>query len=117
MFVLFSKIFAFVLAAIAISKSYVDFRSRIESLKIFLFWVITWLVIVVVALFPSIVDYLIGSFGEGRAGLGTFFGMGLVFLYFLAYRIYVKIGRVEQKLTKTIQELALRDNWNSRQAR
>ena len=48
MFVLFSKIFAVVLAAIAISKSYVDFRSRLESLKIFLFWVVTWLVIVVV---------------------------------------------------------------------
>jgi hypothetical protein len=117
MFVLFSKIFAVVLAAIAISKCYVDFRSRTESLKIFLFWVVTWLVIVVVALFPSIVDYLIGSFGEGRAGLGTFFGMGLVFLYFLAYRIYVKIGRVDQKLTKMVQELALRDSWNSRQVR
>jgi hypothetical protein len=117
MFVLFSKIFALVLAAVAISKSYVDFKSRTESLKIFLFWVVTWLVIVVVALFPSIVDYLIGSFGEGRAGLGTFFGMGLVFLYFLAYRIYVKIGRVDQKLTKMVQELALRDDWNSRQAR
>jgi hypothetical protein len=117
MFVLFSKIFAFVLAAIAISKSYIDFRSRLESLKIFLFWVVTWLVIVVVALFPSIVAYIIGSFGEGRAGLGTFFGMGLVFLYFLTYRIYVKIGRVEQKLMKTVQELALRDHWDSSQAR
>ena len=117
MFVLFSKVFALVLAAIAISKSYVDFRSRTESLKIFLFWVVTWLVIVVVALFPSIIDYLIGSFGEGRAGLGTFFGMGLVFLYFLAYRIYVKIGRVDQKLTKMVHELALRDSWNSRQVR
>ena len=109
MFVLFSKIFALVLAAIAISKSYVDFKSRTESLKIFLFWVFTWLVIVFVALFPSIVDYIIGAFGAGRAGLGTFFGMGLVFLYFLAYRIYVKIGRVEQKLMKTVQELALRE--------
>ncbi len=109
MFVLFSKIFAFVLAAIAISKSYVDFKARTESLKVFLFWVVTWLVIVFVALFPSIVDYIIGAFGAGRAGLGTFFGMGLVFLYFLAYRIYVKIGRVEQKLMKTVQELALRE--------
>ena len=112
MFVLFSKVFAVVLAAIAISKSYVDFRSRLESLQVFLFWLFTWLVIVVVALFPSIVDYIIASFGAGRVGLGTFFGMGLVFLYFITYRMYVKIGRVEQKLTKTVQELALRDSRN-----
>ena len=109
MFVLVAKVFSFVLAVIAISKSYVDFRARLESLQIFLFWVFTWLGIVVVALFPSIIDYILGSFGGGRAGLGTVFGMGLVFVYFLAYRIYVKIGRVEQKLTKTVQELALRE--------
>jgi hypothetical protein len=109
MFLLFAKVFAFVLAVISISKSYVDFRARNESLKIFLFWMFTWLAIVTIALFPSIVDYVLGSFGGGRAGLGTVFGMGLVFLYFLAYRMYVKIGRIEQKLTRTVQELALRE--------
>lgn len=109
MFLLIAKVFAFVLAVISISKSYVDFRARIESLQIFLFWMFTWLAIVVIALFPSIIDYVLGSFGGGRTGLGTVFGMGLVFLYFLAYRMYVKIGRVEQKLTKTVQELALRE--------
>jgi hypothetical protein len=109
MFSLFAKIFAFILAVVSISKSYVDFRARIESLRIFLFWLFTWLAIVIVALFPSIIDYVIGAFGGGRTGLGTVFGMGLVFLYFLAYRMYVKIGRIEQKLTKTVQELALRE--------
>ena len=111
MFVLVSKAFAFVLALIAISKSYVDFRERRDSLRMFLFWIVTWVTIVIVALFPVIIDYIIGAFGGGRAGLGTFFGMALVFLYFLAYRLYIKIGRVEQKLTKTVQELALHDDW------
>jgi hypothetical protein len=108
-FVLVSKIFALILAAIAISKSYVDFRARIEPVQIFLFWIFTWTSIVIIALRPSIVDYIIGVFGGGRAGLGTFFGMGLVFLFFIVYRMYVKLGRVEQKLARTIQELALRD--------
>jgi hypothetical protein len=109
MFVIVAKIFALVLALIAISKSYVDFRARIESLQIFLFWIFTWLAIVVVALFPSIIDFIIGSFGAGRTGLGTVFGMGLVFLYFVAYRMYVKIERLERKLTKTVQAFALRE--------
>ena len=111
MFVIASKLFALVLAAIVISKSYVDFRGKVESLRIFVFWVITWTAIVIIALFPSIIDLLISSFGEGRAGLGTFFGMGLVFLFFVVYRMYVKIERLQQKLNRTIQELALRDQW------
>ncbi len=114
MFVLVSKIFAVLLAVIVISKSYVAFRSRIESVQVFLFWVITWTSIVVVAMSPSIIDYIIGSFGGGRAGLGTFFGMALVFLYFVVYRTYVKLVRLEQQLIKMTQELALRDQWQGK---
>ena len=114
MFRLASAFFALLFAAIVISKSYVDFRAKAESFKIFVLWVIAWLGIVIIALFPSIVDVLIMTFGGGRTGLGTFFGMGLVFLFFIVYRMYVKIDRIEQNLTKTIQELALRDQWTSK---
>jgi small membrane protein len=114
MFLILSKVFSVLLAGIAISKSYVDFRARVESLQMFLVWTFTWTGIVLVALFPSIVDIGLSSFGS-RAGLGTFFGMALVFLFFVVYRIYVKLDRLEQKLTKTIQELSLRD-WNNRRS-
>src|SRR5881628_1186295 len=106
---IFVKGFSLALAAIAISKSYVDFRARAESLQMFLFWVLTWTMILLVALFPAIVDVLIFSLGPRQAGLGTFFGMAIVFLYFVVYRIYVKLEKIEQNLTKAIQELALND--------
>ena len=117
MFVFASKVFSILLGAIAIAKSYVDFRSRLESVQMFLFWTITWLVIIIVALFPGLIALLLnafGAFGREQAGLGTFFGMAIVFLFFIVYRIYVKIERMEQKLTRTIQELALRDDWTVR---
>ena len=117
MFVIVSKIFALILAVTVFAKSYLDFRSRTESLRVFLFWTITWASIVVIALFPSIIDAIISFAGGGRAGLGTFFGMAIVFLFFIVYRVYVKIGRIEQKLTMTIQELALRDEWANKYSR
>jgi len=111
MLLIVSKIFSVLLAVIAVSKSYVDFRSRVESLQMFVLWVLTWFAIVLVALFPSIVDFLLLTpTGTARAGLGTFFGMALVFVLFVVYRVYVKLERVEQKLTKTILELALREH-------
>jgi len=33
--------------------------------------------------------------------------MALVFLFFLLYRVYVKLERLEQKITALVQELAL----------
>ena len=114
MFVIAAQVFSVILAAVAITKSYLGFRAKVESLQIFLFWVAAWIAIVVVALFPSIVDIAIAHFGSGRAGLGTFFGMALVFVFFVVYRMYLKLERIEQNLTKTIQEFALRDNWMSK---
>jgi len=106
MFLLFSKIFSIVLAGVAISKSYVDFRARKESVQMFLLWAITWIAVVVVALFPSIVDFLI-DLGGGRIGVGTFLGMALVFNLFLVYRMYVRMEVLQQKMTMIVQELAL----------
>ena len=114
MFGIVSKVLSLVLAAIAISKSYVDFRAKAESAQMFVFWIFTWTLIVVVALFPFIIDVLITTFGGGTTGLGTFFGMALVFLFFIVYRMYVKLERMDQRLTKAIQELALRDDWTSK---
>src|SRR5947207_79209 len=110
MFLIIAQIFSVLLAGITISKSYVDLRAKRESLSLFLFWTATWIAIVGIALFPNVIDILITSFGSGRTGLGTFFGMALVFLYFIVYRIYSKLERMDQKLTKVVQEIALRDD-------
>ena len=109
-----AKILAVLLAGIALSKSYVDFKARKESLQIFIFWVLIWTGVVLVALVPTIIDVLIAQFGGGETGLGTFFGMALVFLLFVVYRMYAKLERIEQVLTKTIQDIALREDWKEK---
>ena len=106
MFVLISKIFSLLLATISISKSYVDYRSRRESLQMFVLWTLTWTGIVLVALFPQVIDVLLGG---SRVGIGTFLGMGGVFVFFLLYRVYVKLERLEQRVTTLVQEIALRE--------
>src|SRR5262245_59573949 len=106
------KLLAVILAVIVVSKSYLDFRSRVESLQLFLFWAFMWAVIVTTALFPGVVDVVIQHLGTGT-GVGTFLGMAVVLLFFLVYRIYAKLERLEHILTKAIQETALREPWDS----
>ena len=105
MLVLFSQVCSVILATIAISKSYVDFRARRESLQMFFLWTFTWTSIVIVAVFPSIIDFLIKTGAE--TGTGRVLGMALVFLFFLLYRVYVKLERLEQQITMLVQEIAL----------
>ena len=107
MFVLISQAFSLVLAIIAISKSYVDFRARRESLQMFVLWTLTWAAIVFVALVPRSIDMLLGG---SSAGVGRFLGMAVVFVFFLLYRVYVRVERLEQKITTLVQEVALRED-------
>jgi hypothetical protein len=106
MLVFISQAFSLILAIIAISKSYVDFRARRESLQMFVLWTLMWSGIVFVAIVPQSIDLLLGG---SSAGVGRFLGMALVFVFFLLYRVYARVERLEQKITLLVQEVALRE--------
>ena len=96
--IIIAKIFSTLFALIVLSRSVVDYRDRKESLAMTIFWVAVWLSIAAIAFFPGLIDEAIKLFGGNRTGLGTVFGMGLVFVMFISYRIYVKANRVEKHL-------------------
>lgn len=96
-------------AVIVIIKSWADYRASRESARMFLFWLITWCLVAGIAFYPDIIDYGINRLGGQRGGVGTLIGMGLVFVLFILYRLYVKMERIERELTKLIKNLALRE--------
>jgi len=106
--IIVAKIFALVFALIVLSRSIVDYRARKESLEMTLFWIIVWVGISIIAFFPTLIDEAITLFGGNRSGIGTVFGMGLVFIMFVSYRIYVKANRVEKDIAKLSRKIALR---------
>jgi len=105
--IIFAKILSAVFALIVLSRSIVDYRDKKESLQMTIFWIVVWLAITAIAFFPFLVSEAINLFGGNRTGLGTVFGMGLVFVMFIAYRIYVKANRIEKHVAKLAREVAL----------
>ena len=102
-----AQFFAALFAFLVITKTLVDYKKGRESRVMFLFWLLTWSIVLVVAFFPNFVNILINRFGLGKTGLGTIYGLGLVFVLFVLYRIYLKTNGVERDLNKLIRELAL----------
>ena len=76
----------------------------------FLLWTLIWIGIVIVAMFPAVVATLVSA-GGGSVGIGTFLGLVIVFLFFLVYRMYVRMDAIQQKLGVVVQEIALRSDW------
>lgn len=114
MFLTIAKIFVVVLAILAVSKSYISYREKKESLAMVIFWTFSWVVINVVAFSPAAVGFLLNDLG-GRAGIGTILGLGMVFIYFIVYRVYVKADRIEKQLNKVIRYSAI--NTHRRKSR
>lgn len=109
MILIIAKVFAIILALLVVARSMTDYRTKNESLQMTVFWIFIWLAVVTVAVYPVLIDKAISVLGGSRTGLGTIFGMAIVFVLFICYRIYIKAGRVEKNLNALIRANALRD--------
>jgi len=105
--IIIAQAFASIFAILVVSRSLVDYKQKKESLQMTLFWVVIWISVLALAFFPGLVDQIITNSGGDRTGLGTIFGMGLVFMLFVSYRIYVKANRIEKNLDKLSREFSL----------
>lgn len=98
-----------ILAVMVIAKSYADYRRRNEALAVFIFWSAAWLLIVYFAYFPQSIDALSQKFNGRGSGLGRVLSLGMTFLFFIIYRVYVKAERIERKLSGIIKKQALKE--------
>lgn len=106
---LIAQAFATFFGVLVILKVYHDFRARLVPWPVFTFWLLTWLGVIVIALFPGLTTWLKVHVLGPDTGIGTIFGMSLVALLFLSYRLYIKADRVERKLNRLLTRLAVRD--------
>ncbi len=96
-----------IFAAFAISRSYLRFRKNTESLWEFALWIVIWTSIAVVVWFPSVTVIPKKILGVGR-GIDALVYISIVFLFYSVYRIYAKIEKTEQDVTKLTREMALK---------
>ena len=108
------KLLSIILGLMVISKTYHDFKKGKESVTMFFFWTIAWIGIILVSLFPEIIDSAINLSRGERIGTGTFLGMSIIFLFFVIYRVYIKTDRVEKDLTNLTRKIALENKNNDR---
>lgn len=106
MLIIIAKVAALVFASLVISKSVLSYIQRKESIVIVLFWIISWGVIILLAFQPNLVLMFMD---KSKAGIGTIIGIGLMFIYFVVYRVYGKVDRVEKDLQKLVRDIALKE--------
>lgn len=102
---MFLEIVVVVFALFAISRSYLRIKNGAESIYEFIFWIIVWTSVVVIVIFPQITSIPAKIFNIKR-GIDVFVYLGMIVLFYSVYRIYSKIERLEQDLTKITRKMA-----------
>ncbi|MFA4845271.1 MAG: DUF2304 family protein [Patescibacteria group bacterium] len=95
-----------VFALFAITRTVLQFKRGALSSLWLLFWILFWLVAGVVAALPQTADALARLVGVGR-GADVVIYLSLVVIFYLIFRLYVKIEQVESEITRLVRKLSM----------
>ena len=103
------QILILIFALFAFSRALLRYREKSLNLGEFMFWTIIWVSVIIVSVFPDVISMLSTAVGIGR---GTDFAIyvSIIILFYLIYRIYVKIDSHDQLMTKLIREYTIKED-------
>jgi len=105
MIILFGRILGVVAGTIAILQIATDARRRRIGSLLAIIWLCIWGLVLLLALFPTMLDEVIKATG-GRTGLGTVFGTAMVLVLFLLYKQSQRVETLNTKINKLSQNLS-----------
>ncbi|MBI4435262.1 DUF2304 family protein [Candidatus Uhrbacteria bacterium] len=93
-------------ALFAITRTGRQFQKGAVTRRWLLFWMLFWIVAGVVAALPKTADALARVVGVGR-GADVVIYLSLIVIFYLIFRLYVKIEQVESEITRLVRKLAV----------
>lgn len=100
------QIFIIAFAVFAVSRATWQFRKGTLTIAWLMLWVLFWIVAGVVAVLPQTTDVLARVVGVGR-GADAVIYLSLIALFYIVFRVYVKIEDVEREITRLVRKLAV----------
>lgn len=100
------QIFFGTLIVLLIIRLFLKFRKGNLKLKRFLLYLLFWLIVLLAIVFPDETNKVAAFFNITR-GADFVIYVSLLTIFYLLFRIFEKIERLEKNLTKVVRETAL----------
>lgn len=92
----------------ALSRVILRYHSREISHLEAVFWLVLWSVVLMVVFFPEITTQFSQLIGIGR-GVDSAFFVAILLLFYLVFRLYVKIDKLDKHITDLVIALAKKE--------
>ncbi|MFC1648305.1 DUF2304 domain-containing protein [Nanoarchaeota archaeon] len=100
------EILAILFAIFSLSRVFLRYREDKVSLKEFLFWIIIWGLVILIAFDPTLTVWLSSLLGIGRPiDLAVY--ISVIVLFYLIFRVYVKLESIKADITTIVRSLSI----------
>jgi len=90
----------------AVLKVALRYRDKVISLQEFLVWTLFWFMVAFVVILPETTSLVASFVGVGR-GVDLVIYVSILILFYLAFRILVRVDKIEKDVTKIVRKIAL----------
>jgi len=109
----FIQLLIIVFAALVVLKIISSFQKKEISFKMLVFWLSLWLMILIVVLLPQTTALLAKMLGVWR-GTDVMIYLSVVMIFYLLFRIFVKLEKIESNITVIVRKIALNNKEEDR---
>ena len=101
------QIIVSVLVLAVLVKLVIDLKKGKITLNKFYLWALAWIALAVIVFFPNMVIFLAKSIGIERPQDLPIY-VSIIVLFYIIFKIGVKIEKIEQEITNLVKRLALK---------
>ncbi len=95
-----------ILSAYIILRAYRSYRKKTVRIATFLLWSFFWLLMIFVVWQPDLTNRLASLLQVGR-GADAVLYLSLVLIFYLIFKIYVKLEAIDAEMTTLVREVAI----------
>lgn len=101
-----------IFSVLVIAKAFGKFQKKEVHGKTVLVWSLFWIVAIFLVWQPNLTNYL-AAFLQVTRGADAVFYLSLVVIFYLLFRVFAKIERIEADITTLVRENALQKKKDS----
>lgn len=103
------QIIALIFIAFFLSRLYWQKQKNEISSNEFIFWLIFWLIAAASIIALKWIDALVARIGFSGSGIDVLLYFGIALLFYLIFKLRLRLAKIEKNITKIIRHIALKD--------
>ena len=108
------QILALIFAIFALFKIILQVKNNEITVESAIFWIFIWMLVILMVVFPQTMNYLATLTGVER-GVDVIMYIATIILFYLLYRLYIKIENLEREITIIVREIAILEREDKRE--